>query len=145
MHPPDRPAYGLFQTAPPYLRAALADTFRRYGTHPQVPPGAWPGMPSGGRPHEEPPPPVRLAGPEERELLRRLSVGLDVPLHLLDPEAPVPPRPQLSRRERAARHVGQAGWRVGYTVAQAGRVLERTGDRLIDAGDWLAARVAGRR
>lgn len=75
-------------------------------------------------------------------LLRRVAVALDVPVQVLgvDPHLP----PPASRRVRAARHVGQAGWRIGYTVARTGRLLERAGDRLIDAGDRLAARVAGR-
>lgn len=53
-------------------------------------------------------------------------------------------------RLRLARHVGQAGWRVGYTIAQIGRGMElaghrlqRAGSRAIDRGDWLAGKVAG--
>ena len=51
---------------------------------------------------------------------------------------------QLTGRRRLAQHVGQAGWRLGYTVSQVGRHLERLGDRVIDGGDWLAGKVAGR-
>jgi hypothetical protein len=82
-------------------------------------------------------------GPEAERLARLLVHGLDVPPQLLglDLDQPWPP---LTARDRLARHVGQAGWRAGYTVAQAGRLLERAGDRVIDAGDWLAGKVAGR-
>lgn len=61
------------------------------------------------------------------------------------------PRPPLTRRQRLARHVGQAGWRLGYTISQLGSLAGRVdhglgvlGDRVIDAGDWLAGKVAGR-
>lgn len=45
---------------------------------------------------------------------------------------------RASRRYRAAQHVGQAGWAIGNAVS-------RLGSKLMDLGDWLAARVAGRR
>lgn len=82
---------------------------------------------------------------------QRLALALEVPRWVVGLEPPPPP----SRRERIARHVGQAGWRLGYTVSQAGRLLEAAGshagellaaagDRVIDGGDWLAGKVAGR-
>lgn len=82
--------------------------------------------------------------------LERLAVGLDVPRVVLGlPAGPPPPPP--SRRERVARRVGQAGWWIGYTVSQLGSLFGRVdhalgvaGDRVIDGGDWLAGKVAGR-
>lgn len=82
--------------------------------------------------------------------LERLAVGLDVPRVVLGlPAGPTPPPP--SRRERVARHVGQAGWRLGFTVTRLGSTIGRVGDalvvagdRVIDGGDWLAGKVAGR-
>lgn len=95
------------------------------------------------------------AAAEREAMLRRLAAGLDVPTQMLGLDQPMPRPPH---RERIACHVGQAGWRIGYTVTQAGNVLaraghrltaaghhaQRAGDRLIDAGDALAAKVAGR-
>lgn len=78
--------------------------------------------------------------PKVYGMLERLAVGLDLPRWVVGLEPPPPP----TRRQRIARHVGQAGWRLGYTVSRAGRLLEAAGDRIIDAGDWLAAKVAGR-
>ena len=48
------------------------------------------------------------------------------------------------RRRVLAQHLGQIGWALGYGVSRIGRHLERLGDRIIDGGDWLAAKVAGR-
>lgn len=50
----------------------------------------------------------------------------------------------VSLRVWLARRVGQAGWWLGYSVSQVGRGLGWLGDRIIDAGDQLAAKVAGR-
>lgn len=51
----------------------------------------------------------------------------------------------MTARTRLAAHVGTAVWHVGYNVAQVGRLLEKLGDATIDAGDALAARIAGER
>jgi len=92
------------------------------------------------------PPPSNAPGfqaPELGPLLESLARGLDVPRILLGLHGPSLPTPPPTRRVRAARRVGQAGWRLGHTIAHAGRLLEAAGDRVIDAGDRLAERVAG--
>jgi len=73
---------------------------------------------------------------EARRLAETIAAALDVPRWVLGLEPPPPPPPP-TRRQRAAAHVGQAGWWTGHAVT-------RLGDRIIDAGDWLAAKVAGR-
>lgn len=76
-------------------------------------------------------------------MLENLARGLNVPRPVLGLHGPDLPKPPPTRRVRVARRVGQAGWRLGHTIAQVGRLLEAAGDRVIDAGDRLAERVAG--
>lgn len=71
---------------------------------------------------------------EAAELLyrrRRVAAALDGPPWAFDVAAP-----PLPRRLRLAIRIGDISWRLGYTLTQAG-------DRVINAGDWLATKVAG--
>lgn len=86
-----------------------------------------------------------VADPATEAMLTRLAHGLDIPPWVLGVGTPPKPEPEPpTPRVRAARRIGQAGWRIGYTVSQVGRLLESAGDRIIDAGDWLAGKVTDR-
>lgn len=85
--------------------------------------------------------------PDHEALLRHLAQGFGIPPATLGVGEPEPATPTW--RERAARHVGQAGWDLGNHLVHAADWAHdhapRAADRITDLGDWLAHRIAGRR
>lgn len=77
--------------------------------------------------------------PETMDMFRQLVAAvLDIPPWAVGVSELPPPR-----RLRLATHIGQAGWELAHVLSRTGRWLDRAGDRVINAGDWLATKVAG--
>lgn len=86
--------------------------------------------------------PFRLDSPEAMDLFRHLVAGaLDIPPWAVDT---APPQPRSRRlRKRLAADVRWARWGLAHVLSQAALGFDRAGDRVVDGGEWLAAKIEG--